>query len=390
MTLSATAIDTPPNPWVFVAWFGCLCGIYLFGQGLVLLRRRQQKRSIARIRNAKTGPIFVGGWAEGTDTLSAALSGKPCFYYRATVWRQQNSASDDSWEIVAEETQAKSFVLNDVSKNEVSKNENADKDTSGCILVDPRGAQIDLLRDTYEEYGKTLLATFTDIPSGLDAFLKKNKVDTSAALRVEEYLLRPGAEIFVQGLAVANPALARSGEPASQNKKQLPQEASAKTAASAPNPVPPQVIHLSPKSASRPATEMTMQSRVAAALALARTKSPATAAPNPLHIPSISVAVAEGNAAHSETHIQTQAHRHPFSKEDQRGQAPAVTAPAVPQLAQPPLVVRQQDGSRFTISYRNLPSCTPSSLRRASAFLVAGPLIAFASVYLLLTILGLL
>jgi hypothetical protein len=382
-----------------MAWFGCLCGLYLFGQGLLLLRRRKRTSAVTRVCDAKAGPILVGGWAERTETLNAALSGKPCFYYRATVWRQEDPTNDDSWEIVAEETQGKPFVLSDVPEKDVSQNEGPEKTASrnskpehdkyGRILVDPRGAQVDLLRDTYEEYGKTLLATFTDIPSGLDAFLKRNKVDTSAALRVEEYLLSPGAETFVHGVAIANPVLAKSGALSPQEKKKNPRDVSGKIAASAPKPVVPQVIHLSPETANRPATEMTMQSRVAAALALARTKSPEAATPNPLHIPSISV-VAEANATRSKKQIQAHAHTHAFNEGTQQSQTATVAAPASKQPTQPPLVVRQQDGSRFTISYRNQSMFSPSSLRRASAFLVAGPLIAIASIYLLLTILGLL
>jgi len=389
MTLPANAIDAPVNPWVFVAWFGCLCGVYLFGQGVMLLRRRRHTSVAERIRDAKAGPIFVGGCAQGTGTLSAALSGKLCFYYRATVWRQEDPSRDDSWEIVAEETRGEPFVLSDVSNIVPSKNAKTEHDKSGCILVDPRSAHVDLPRDTYEEYGKTLLATFTDIPSGVDAFLKKNKVDTSAALRVEEYLLAPGAEVFVHGFAIANPALAKSGKPAHQEKRKLPRDVSAKTGASGPEPVAPQVIHLSAESANRPAVEMTMQSRVAAALALAaRGQTPQTASANPLHIPSISVAVTETNPALAETKIQTHVHRHAFSEENQQKQAPALAALKSQQPSQPLLFVRQQNGSRFTISYRNLPAPTPSSVRRAAAFLAAGPLMTMASIYLLLTILG--
>jgi len=182
MTLSATAIDTPANPWVFVAWFGCLCGIYLFGQGLVLLRRRQQKRSIARIRDAKTGPIFVGGWrreqipsAPLCPANPASTIAPPCGGSRTP----QATTLGKLWP----RDQAKSFVLNDVSKTKCRKMKTQTKTHQDASSSTAR-AQIDLLRDTYEEYGKTLLATFTDIPSGLDAFLKKNKVDTSAALRL--------------------------------------------------------------------------------------------------------------------------------------------------------------------------------------------------------------
>jgi hypothetical protein len=377
MTLLGTIIDSRSTPWIFVAWFGCLCGIYLFGQGLLLLRHRRQASPLAKIADAKAGPVLVGGWAEGTDILSSPITGKPCFYSRATLWRQEEPANDDSWEVVAEETKGRPFLLSDRSARDGSERGKSGRILSGRILIDPRGAHVDLPRDSYEEYGKTLLATLTDIPPGLDAFLKRNKVDASAAIRVGEYLLAPGAEIFVHGVAVANPALARSSEPSSLEKNKKP---AGKTALPAPHPVAAQVIRLSPEPANRPASEMTMQSRVAAALALARAHSSPAIAPNPLHIPSISVAVAEANRGRPAA---------PARAENKHGpKASEVTAPAVPEPPQPPLVIRQKDGSRFTISYRYQPASTPASIRRASAFLAAGPLVAVASAYMLLTILG--
>jgi len=382
MTFPATVIESVTNPWVFVAWFGCLCGIYLFGQGLLLLRQRRQASPLTKIADAKAGPILIGGWAEGTETLRSPISGKPCFYFRATLWRQEDPASADSWEVVAEETRGKPFLLSDKAVTDSAEKPGRAVSNgifSGRILVDPRGANVDLPRDTYEEYGKTLLATLTDIPPGLDAFLKRNKVDASAAVRVEEYLLVPGAEVFVRGVAVANPALAKSSEPSSPGKNKIP---AGNTTPTASNPVTPEVIRLSPEPANRPATEMTMQSRVAAALALARANSSEANGSNPLHIPSISVAVAETRATRPEGRAKAESDHRPKPSE--------VSAPAEAHLRQPPLVVRQQDGSGFTISHRNLPVHAPASIRRALAFLVAGPLVTLASVYMLLTILGLL
>jgi hypothetical protein len=376
MTFPATVIESVTNPWVFVAWFGCLCGIYLFGQGLLLLRHRRQTSPLTKIVDAKAGPILVGGWAEGTETLRSPISGKPCFYFRATLWRQEDPAKADSWEVMAEETRGKPFLLSDKPVGDPS--EKPGRVFSGRILVDPRGANVDLPRDTYEEHGKTLLATLTDIPPGLDTFLKRNKVDASAAVRVEEYLLVPGAEVFVRGVAVVNPGLAKSSE-RSLEKKKIP---AGKTTAQASSPVTPEVIRLSPEPANRPATEMTMQSRVAAALALARAHSSEANGSNPLHIPSISVAVAETRAARPEAHAKAESDHGPKPSE--------VMADPVPQPAQPPLVLRQQDGSGFTISYRNLLAPPAASIRRASIFLAAGPLVTLASVYMLLTILGLL
>src|SRR6267154_4391124 len=256
MTLPATTLESATNPWVFVAWFGCLCGLYLFGQGLWLLRHRRQASPLAKIADAKAGPILVGGWADGTDTFSSPISGKPCFYFRATLWRQEDHAKADSWEVVAQETRGKPFLLSDKAVRDPAEKPGRVVSSSilaGRILVDPRGANVDLPRDTYEEYGKTLLATLTDIPPGLDAFLKRNKVDASAAVRVEEYLLVPGAEVFVRGVAVVNPGLAKSSEPSSLGKNKMP---AGKTTHTSSNPVTPEVIRLSPEPANRPASEM--------------------------------------------------------------------------------------------------------------------------------------
>jgi E3 Ubiquitin ligase len=374
MTLAAIATDPSRNPWVFVAWFGCICGIYLFGQGVLLLRRRRRARVITKISDVKVGPVLVGGWVGGSETLAAPISGKACFHFRATVWRQESPADGNSWEIVAEETRAKLFTLLDQRDGEPGK--------SGRILVDPRGAKVDLPRDSYEEYGKTLLATFTDISPGLDAFLKRNKVDASAAIRVEEYLLAPASEVFVEGVAVANPAVEKQREELFLKAK----APALKTTAAVESAVTPQVIHLSPETANRPATEMTMQSRVAAALALARAKSSEGVVPNPLHIPSISIAVAETSSNRAVASAETKA--------VVEAKAPAksahVGAPNVPPVQHPPLLLRQRDGSGFSISYRHQPAAAPASLRRASLFVATGPLIAAGSAYLLLTLLGLL
>lgn len=369
MTLPATALDSPTNPWVFVAWFGCLCGVYVFCQGIHLLRRRKRKDTPGKIREATPGPVFVAGSVEGPSALKGALSNKPCLYYRATVWRQQESSDD--WEIVAQECKGRPFIVND---------------QTGCILVDPNGVEVDLPRDTYEEYGKTLLATFTDVPASVEQFLSRNKVDTSAALRVEEYLLAPGTEIFVHGMAAVNPQ--RPSKGSSRKTKPAPRESAAKQTAAQTIGVLPQVIQLSPEPVATPATEMTMQSRVAAALALARTRSsssaadpvPNSAAQGPLRIPNISVTMFDPNTA-------GQASRSEEDGKKQRAQD-SVAADSPKPEAQPPLIIRQKDGSRFTISYRSVPVSVAISVRRGATLLVAGPVITFASAYFLLANLG--
>lgn len=360
-TLLASAMDSQPNPLAFLAWFGCLCGIYIFGQGLFMLRRARRERmsAVSTIRDAGPGLLHVGGLTEGDPTLLAAVSGKSCFYYRATVWRQEDSTQDDAWEKAAEETMSKPFVLND---------------TTGRILVDPGGAEVDMPRDTHEEYGKTLLATHTDIPARLEDFLTRNKVDTRTALRVEEYLIPLGAEVFVYGMKTKNSNIpAITGVPAPTMRA-----ASSKSPAAEPKPVTQQIIHLSSNSRTTPAAEMTMQSRLAAALTLARgttseARSTETRSPLPLTIPSISVSVEE-------------------RVEETKTQGALVPPPlhtSAPKMPPPPFVLRQsQDDSPFTISYRSQDTADSSSSRRAIALLAVGPLLSLASTYCLFVTFG--
>ncbi len=338
----ASAIDSRPNPLAFVAWFGCLCGIYVFGQGIFLLQRKRRggKGTACAIGAARAGSLQVGGSVQGVPPLKAPVSGKPCFYYRATVWRQDDPDLEDSWVSVAEETMSKPFVL---------------RDTTGSILVEPRGAVVTLPHDSYEEYGKTLLATHTDVPVALEEFLERHKVDASAALRVEECLIAAGAEVYVTGLSAVNPraALAEIAKALSVRK----------VAERRVEPVVPQVIRLSSAAGSGqgvPAGSMTMQSRVAAALTLAREQASESAA---IAVPSIAVAV-EAPGIRSET-----------PKELVVEQEPAPTAFV---LGQP------QDGAPFTISHRDQPVAEAPSSVRAFAFLLVGPVVTVASVYFLL------
>ncbi len=398
-TLLASAINPRENPFVFLAAFGCLCGIYLFAEGILLLRRKRRLRAnpVTAIRDASSGLLEVSGAAEGQQTLSAAISGKPCFYYRAIVWRQQDSTQSDSWNKVAEETMCRTFLLND---------------QTGRLLVDPRGANIDIPRDTYEEYGKTLLSTHTDISVGLEDFLVRHKVDRRAALRVEEYLIPPAAQIFIYGTATRNLTLDATGAPLAPAKRSS--SAAANMAAPGagvlqttekPSALPsaspvligkgaaasasletvsghaqPQIIRLSPEPRNTPAAEMTMQSRLAAALARARmTNSEAEPTAAPETSPAAVVAVEE----------QVEQQKKPEEAPPPLPALPLAPEPPVsePSASEPlpPFLLRQgKNGSPFSISSRARDEISTSPSGMAIAFVVVGPLVTLASTYYLL------
>ena len=340
-TLLASALDTHANPLAFVAWFGCLCGIYIFGQGFYLLRHKRRLGGIplSTIQDSSLGPLQIRGVAAGEPPLTSAAAGKLCFYYRATVWRQ-NPAHDDLWERAAEETRRKPFLL---------------RDDSGELLVDPEGAEIDLPRDTHDEYGKILLATHTDIPGALEDFLARYHVSLDATLRVEEFIIAPGTEVFVSGKKIANPAARKADPPETDPKTQRKSPLAVLTTAA-------QIIHLTPASRPVPAAEMTMQSRVAAALSLARTQT-SDAKPAPLNAPSLKVAYAEPEKP----------------REPEPAPAPTNAVPTTPFM-----VCQSEDDSPFRISHRALSTAAPPSRQDGVALLILGPLMTAASTYILL------
>ena len=187
--LSASAIDPGPNLAALLAFFACLSGIYMLGQGLRAWRRRKTSSTTStKIVDARSGFREIQGIAEGPHTMSAAVSGKDCYFYRTTIWREDPN-KHDVWKKAAEETFCLPFFL---------------ADGTGRILLDPRGAAIDLPRDVYEEYGKTLLSTHTDIPERLENFLARHEIAMKSAIRVEEYLIASSASIFASGMIVAN------------------------------------------------------------------------------------------------------------------------------------------------------------------------------------------
>ena len=376
----ASISEHPLGPAAFLAWFGCLIGIYVFGQGLFMLRRRRRARirPVSTIRDAGPGQVHVAGMAEGKIPLKAPISGKPCFYFRTLVWRSEDSGKDGSsgnasWKLAAEETIAKPFLLND---------------TTGRILVDPVGADIDWPHDFYEEYGKTLLATHTDVPEALEEFLARQKVKPGASLRVEEYLIAPGAEVFVRGMKSANPEFSTV---APAPKRDL--RAQDFTAAT---PRTTKVIRLSSDPPALAAGDMTMQSRLAAALTLARANAAVANPANTSVIPGVTTLVTEEprvGAAPPEAASLSQAHpgtkKGALSNQDGRGAQGAETVQDA-EMGQPPFIVRKPaEGSEFTISYRIGKNSDSSSSLRMMALLLGGPVLAIVSIGSLLSTFGL-
>ena len=67
-------------------------GLYLFFAGFQLLARKRLLLTTptSKIRSAALGLVEVTGAAAGPYTISAPITGKPCFLYHTTAWQQRD------------------------------------------------------------------------------------------------------------------------------------------------------------------------------------------------------------------------------------------------------------------------------------------------------------
>ena len=412
--LFASEIDPGPNLAALLAFFACLCGVYLLGQGLLSWRRRPalQLASVSTIRDIHPGLAEISGLAEGPHTMIAAISGKECFFYRTTIWRQ-DSAKSGEWKKAVEETFCLPFFL---------------ADRTGRILLDPRGAEIDFPRDVYEEYGKTLLSTHTDIPKRLEDFLARHNVAAGAAIRIEEHLIPPESQVFARGTIAKNKDgidlsstplnLVKGGylpvvlsEPAEVLVVQADPPLSVPTKASSngtsngagPTTIGPEVIRLSTSSPSELSPQVTMQSRLAAALRRANASSNETwgmALPETQEPPAADQTVAataaptNGEGSQSSTKPATEIHAKQAlaAMANMASISPPPPSPRPSRKASakhPPALILGKDagGSRLTLSTQSWTKASETS-GMAAALMIVGPAITLGGVYYLLITFG--
>jgi hypothetical protein len=192
-SLAITALLSGSSDPAALAVLALGAGVYLFYRGF---RRLQRKRLIAntptsKVRSASIGLVEVNGHAIGPYTIRSPLCLEPCYYYKAIAWQLRSSGKSKEWKKAAEEALHMPFFVDD---------------GTGRVLVDPRGAEMDIHRDFHSEYHRGTLST-DPVPEAVRHFLACHGVSTDSSIRVDEYLIRPGAPLFVLGTLAENPGL---------------------------------------------------------------------------------------------------------------------------------------------------------------------------------------
>jgi hypothetical protein len=135
----------------FWAAVGAVFGAFLFFRGFSMLRIKRLilNTPSSKIRSASMGLVEITGMATGPHTIPAGITGEPCFYYRAMAWQLRQSGRSNQWRKVADESLYVPFFV---------------EDSTGRMLVNPQGAELDVHRNFKDEIGESLFANRDTMP----------------------------------------------------------------------------------------------------------------------------------------------------------------------------------------------------------------------------------
>jgi hypothetical protein len=173
---------------------GFCAGIGLFLYGFRLLQRRRLilDTPFSKIRSASLGMVEVSGLAAGPYTIVAPITAKPCYYYRTIVWEWKRTGKNHQWVKIAAECMHLPFFVDD---------------NTGRVLVDPRGADLDLHCDFQQEFCDSYFTTKQPVPDNVLRFLVRKRMVTNNKIKVEEFCIKPKNALFVLGTLAENPGL---------------------------------------------------------------------------------------------------------------------------------------------------------------------------------------
>jgi hypothetical protein len=307
----------------------------------------------SKIRSAAMGLVEVNGMAAGPYTMPAPITGKPCFLYHTTAWQQRDGKKDE-WDKVVDETLHLPFFIDD---------------STGQLLVEPLGADLDLHRDFREEYTASFFSSNFSlgedgVPPRVSVFLSRHGIAPARRLRIEERSIKPEDALFIAGTLTENPGVqVRSFSPRSDYSS-----GSAPNNSAEPLPVP-QIIKLASGEAPSTTQEMSQQAKIAAALNRAGiTKPEAWSAAG---VPYETIAVEE-NAPPAPVSARNSAH-----DDDQ-------PKPAGFNLTPPVVLMKGANNPTFVISFRSQKEVVSTLAWKSAAMVWGGAAITLLGLYMLL------
>jgi hypothetical protein len=345
-------------------------GLYFFFFGFQLLARKRSSLATptSKIRGAALGLVEVNGIATGPYTMPAPITGKSCFLYHTTAW-QQLEGKKQEWEKIADETLHLPFFIDD---------------STGQLLIEPLGADLDLDEDFREEYAASLFSSNVfsngeEIPPRVSVFLSRHGIVPARHLRIEERLIKPEDTLFITGTLTENPGIqVRPFAPRDMASRSAPTNdvhSNESRNRSSAQPPAPQIIRLQSGAAPSSTQEMSQQAKITAALNRAGITKPE--AWSVAGVPYQSVAVEENAPIASDPRLyETRPdERHP-GEDQPKSSGFNLTPPAV--------LMKGENDPTFVISFRSQKEFVRAFAWKSAAMVWGGAAITLLGLYTLL------
>jgi hypothetical protein len=363
------ALFIPINDLLILSTVAIAGGLYFFVSGFRLLARKRLLLTTptSKIRSAAMGLVEVNGIAAGPYTMPAPITGKPCFLYHTTAWQQRDGKKDE-WDKVADETLHLPFFIDD---------------STGQLLIEPLGADLDVHRDFREEYTASFFSSNFSlgedgVPPRVSVFLSRHGIVPARRLRIEERSIKPEDALFIAGTLTENPGVqVRSFSPRSdRSHRTAPNNSSEQLPA-------PQIIRLPNGSAPSTTQEMTQQAKIAAALTRAGISKPE--AWSAAGVPYQTVAVEE-NAPPAPVFADNSADNSVHNSAPDEAQP----KPSDFNLSPPVVLMKGENNPTFVISFRSQKEFVSALAWKSAAMVWGGAAITLLGLYILLLQVGLL
>ena len=332
------------------------------------------------------GMVEVSGLAVGPYTMVAPITARPSYYYRTIVWEWKQRGKNKEWVKVAGDCMHVPFFLDD---------------NTGRVLVDPRGADLDIHCDFRQEFCDSFFTTKDPAPENVRGFLASHGIVTSNKIRVEEFCIKPKNSLFILGTLAENPGLEVTAQPIRESVDLTSTGSLAMTLSSSVSfsrvlggesdafplarwltgaqdsqeeVIRPHVIQISTGSGPATSAEMTQQQRIAAALLKAGISNPAAWSAAGLGAPSVPVI--------QEAQVTGPDEDGNKSKGSNSGGASGFDLhPAV-------VLMKGTTNKAFLISWRSQQEVARSLGWKCALMIWGGPVLALVSLYLLLNMRG--
>jgi hypothetical protein len=351
MMRSAIIFVFRPEHAMVLAAIGAAAGVYWFYKGFLLLQRKRLilNTPASKIRSASMGLVEISGLATGPYVLTSPLKQTECYYYRSVAWELRQRGKNSEWVKVAEETLHVPFYVDD----------STDK-----VLVDPRGAEMDLHCDFHEQYNRSVLFDGPEMPGSVTGFLLRHGANPNKRIKVEEHCIQPENFLFVLGTLSQNPGLDAGVVPSWADP--------ASVGARDDRDTPTEVVRLSSGTDAVSASAMSQQQKIAAALMRAGISNPAAWA----------VAGANGSSGSTSAHTASAVLTAPMEPR----RAPLATQGF--DLHPPVVLMKGSHDPAFFISWRSQRDVVNSLGSKSSLMIWGGPALTLACIYFLFAYFG--